>query len=160
MNKRILLLLLILAISLQGLFALSFYYAAAGEGRKLEESHYAGLTLSAGVSFFDQGYLALDADVTLSPMFESVAVNLSTAPFSLPVRATSLFPNKVLYSPKLRVGAEYAYHDGWYYKAELALINFRYIDFEYEFFTPIILVDSITFGIGYGIRLIKASYYI
>lgn len=158
--KRVLMFFLLL-LALSPLFAFSFFYGAGGEGERLDdENHYAGLSIDMGFSFFSEPYLMLDAEVVLSPLFESVSLNLSTSPFSTPVRLAFLFPNPVLYSPKLRIGAQYVYRDGWYYKAELALLNFRDTSFEYEFLTPILLIDALDYSLGYGVRLVKFTYFI
>ena len=158
--KRVLMFFLLL-LALSPLFAFSFFYGAGDEGERLDdENHYAGLSIDMGFSFFSEPYLMLDAEVVLSPLFESVSLNLSTSPFATPVRLAFLFPNPVLYSPKLRIGAQYVYRDGWYYKAELALLNFRDTSFEYEFLTPILLIDALDYSLGYGVRLVKFTYFI
>lgn len=159
MVKRALLVILIILL-LSPLYAFSFFYGVGGVGEANGESHYAGLSVNAGFSFFSEPYLMLDGEVALSPFFESVAVNLSSSPFSTPVHLDFLFANPVLYSPKVKLGAEYVYQDGWYYRAELALINFRSTDFEYEFFTPMLTVDATDYTLGYGIRIMKFSYFI
>ena len=132
MVKRALLVILIILL-LSPLYAFSFFYGVGGVGEANGESHYAAL---------------------------SVNVNLSSSPFSTPVHLDFLFANPVLYSPKVKLGAEYVYQDGWYYRAELALINFRSTDFEYEFFTPMLTVDATDYSLGYGIRIMKFSYFI
>ena len=55
--------------------------------------------------------------------------------------------------------AEYVYQDGWYYRAEIALLNFRDKSFEYEFLTPMLTVDAEDYSLGYGIRIMEFTYF-
>lgn len=157
MKKFLIVLLMLVALS--PIYAFSFYYGLGGIGEMNEDAHYAGLSADVGMSFFSDPYLMLDAEIVLSPLFEGVSINLSSSPFSIRTDAF-LFVNPVLYSPKIKIGAEYMMDDGWYYRAELALINFRDTKFEYEFLTPMITIDADSFSVGYGVRLMKFSYFI
>ena len=159
MKKKIAFLFLLILLSFP-LYSLSFYYGLGGVGERLDgENHYAGLDLSVGISFFEEPYLMFDGAIVLSPFFESVSMNIASEPFSKPVEMYFLFANPVLYSPKIRVGAEYVYKVGWYYRFELALLNFRDKSFEYEFLTPMMTLDADDYTMGYGIRIMKFSYF-
>ncbi len=152
-------LILLIALSLSPLYAFSFYYGAGGIGEASVDDHYAGLSMDIGFSVFDEPYLMVDGEIVLSPLFEGVSINVSTSPFSV-VTDTFLFANPVLYSPKIQIGAEYMMDSGWRYRAELALINFRDTKFAYEFLTSVIIVDMLDYDIGYGVRLMKFTYFI
>lgn len=159
MKKKILVISLLLLL-LSPLYSFSFFYSIGGEGEGLDgESHYAGMNFDVGLSFFNEPYLMADASLVLSPLFESVSMNISSEPFSVPVHMYFLFANPVLYSPKIKVGAEYVYQDGWYYRAEVALLNFRDKSFEYEFLTPMLTVDAEDYSLGYGIRIMEFTYF-
>ena len=161
MRKKIVSIILLFSVLILPLYSFSFYYGVGGSGERLNgKSHYAGVSVDAGISFFSEDYLALESEIVLSPLFESISINLSSSPFFTPVSFYSLFANPVLYSPLFRIGAEYVYQDGWYYRGELALLAFRDRAFAYEFLTPMITISASDFSLSYGIRLMRFSYYI
>lgn len=151
---------LMLASLAAPLCSASFFYSVGSEGFS-GKIPYGGFAFSAGCSFFDEPYLDLGANVVVSPLFESAGVFVSTQPFGLLDHPFDfLFANKMLYSPKLGVGACYVHPGVWNIGLSLALLNFRDMMFDFEFFTPVFVFSVPDFEFGVGVRVLTLTCYL
>lgn len=157
---------LLLFLTISSIHSVSFYYGVSGLGEadwasdaESRKFSYGAVTIDAGISFFDDNYLSLGAEVSLSPFFEGVGIYLSSEPFSTASHPFSFISaNKLLYTPRLMLGFEYIDDASWYFKSAIALLNFRDKHFAYEFFTPVFLFSIPKMEFAYGLYLMRVTY--
>ncbi len=105
----------------------------------------------------------IEADVALSytkPYFNGVKLKISSPLFILKNHPFNfLFPNSVLWAPKLSVGGEYRMDKDFALYFSLAPLAFFDTEFSYEFFTPFGLYDFDKKEFGWGMYIMRFSVY-
>ncbi len=153
-------LILFLALLALPLHSASFFYSVGTEGFS-GKIPYGGFSFSAGCSLFDEPYLDIGAEVVVSPLFESAGIFVSTQPFGVTDHPFDfLFANKMLYSPKLGAEACYVHPGVWNIGISLALLNFRDMMFDFEFFTPVFVFSVPDLEFGVGVRVLTLTCYL
>lgn len=157
--KKIALFFSVLFLS-SAIYSASFYYSVGAQGVS-GKMPYGGFAFSSGCSFFDEPYLDIGGEIVFSPLFESAGISITTQPFKILNHPFDfLFANKMIYSPKLEVGAYYVHPDVWNIGCSLALLNFRDTMFSFEFFTPIFVLSIPDYCFGLGIKVLKITCYL
>ena len=140
------------------LFAGNFMLGGAATGSVNGDESYGGLTLNTGWSFFEEPYLTVSANVTLSPWFESAGMRLSTAPLIMTEHPfDALFVNSTIWAPKLSLGGDYVMDSGCVWTLEISPFNFRDTDFAYEFLAPGITFSRDFSQVGYSVTVLRVT---
>lgn len=163
MSKRTLLVLALLLVSVSA-FAVSFGYGYTMEAFS-GFNQSASSRLSLAVDLTDSRYLTLEAGAAAgfrdySMIFTGFNVDLSIRTFSLTDHIFSfLFANPSIWSPKATAGVIWddSWNLGW--RFGLSVLNFIDVHFNYEFLRPFVIFDRNFSFSGWGIDLIKVSYY-
>lgn len=105
----------------------------------------------------------IEADVALSytkPYFNGVKLKVSSPVFVLKNHPFNfLFPNSVLWAPKVSVGGEYRMDKDLALYFSLSPLAFFDTEFSYEFFTPFGLYDFDRKEFGWGMYIMRFSVY-
>lgn len=157
--KRIILFFSILVLA-SCIYSASFYYSVGAQGIS-GKIPYGGFSFSAGCSFFDEPYLDIGGNIVISPLFESAGISVSTQPFKVLNHPFDfLFANKMIYSPKLEAGAYYVHPGVWNIGCSIALLNFRDMMFDFEFFTPVFVLSMPDCDFGLGVKVLQITCYL
>lgn len=155
--------LLIVAAALFGGVGIGYSIAPFGEVAA-DNSEFYALSSSFIFSPSLKNHIGeIEADVALSytaPFFNGLKLKLSSPLFILKNHPFDfLFPNDVLWAPKLSLGAEYRMKRDIALFAALSPFAFFDTDFAYEFFSPFVLYDFNQKNLGLGMYIMKFSVY-
>ena len=163
--KRILILLAALLLSSSFLFASpAFGYSIAPVGERDGDSSYGGLALSFSFSPSREKHIAdMDAEVHLSlsdPYFNGVLLRLSSPLFLTTDHVFgNMFPNKVCWGIRLSAGIQYRLRDRFNLILGVSPLWFADTDFTYEFFSPYAVYSFADSKWGFGMYILRFSYF-
>ena len=139
-------------------------YSLAPVGEMNADGSYGALDIALFFSFdsdLHAGDIEVSADISpYGRWFQGVNMRLST-----PVFATAdhpfnvLFPNTVLWTPKVSVGASFRMNDDWSVNIGIAPFAFQDIDYIFEFFSPYVLYSVTRQSWGWGMYILRFSYF-
>ena len=162
--KRFIILLMLLPLALSLPAAPTAGYSLAPVGVSLPSGSYGGLTCSvifspAGEKHFGDVSLSVDLAPT-APYFEGVALTLSTPVFrSIGHPFDWAFNNKTVWAPVLSAGVQYRLGDEWNVVMGLAPFSFQSTHFVYEFLSPLAFYSVTCSEWGWGIYIMRFSYF-
>ncbi len=165
--KRLVLLVFLFLLALSCAFAsVGFGYSVAPVGQReidIDDS-FCAISLAGLFSIdIDHHYLDMELDVLLSPVhpfFNGINLLFSCNPFELKNHPFKfIFSNPVLWSPKITAGVQYRL--GSEYNLVLGLSPLLFLDpkYMYEFFSPYAIYNWEENKWGYGIYIMKFSFF-
>ena len=114
----------------------------------MESSVHAGdIELSVNLSTYGRVFQGADLRVS-TPLFA-----VTDHPFN------ALFPNTMMWAPKLSVGALFRMPDDWNVTIGLSPFAFHDTDYVFEFFSPYILYSITHDKWGWGMYVVRFSYF-
>ncbi len=162
--RRFLILLIIMIAAFPALSSPAIGYSLAPVGELSPNEPYGALNIAL---FFspDREIHAGDVEmsVDLSPyghVFQAANLRIST-----PVFATTdhpfnvLFPNTMLWAPKVSLGGQYRMPDEWNILLGIAPFSFQDTNFVFEFFSPYALYSITEDSWGWGMYVLRFSYF-
>lgn len=162
--RRLLVVFMLLVVACSSLFAVAFGYGWSMEG-------YSGFNQSSSsrfslmFDFTDSRYLVLEAGAGIgfrgwSMVFTGLDVDLSLRTFGLVDHIFSfMFANPTIWSPKVSAGAMWDADMDFAWRFGFSMLNFIDVHFNYEFLRPFVLFDGTFDYAGWGMDLIRVSYY-
>ena len=163
MRKTAVLLLLAL-LSLPIAAEPSFGYSLAPVGSFMESRSYGALTLSAIFSpdkELHAGDVELSVDISpVFPFFEGASLKVSTPLFQTTGHPFGwAFANTVLWAPSVNVGVRYRPDNEWDAVVGCAPFAFEDTQFIYEFFSPYAVYSLTEESWGWGMYVLRFSYF-
>lgn len=162
--KRILslLFLAVLALSVVSASAFDFGYNATVVGESYGDDSFGAVELSGVFSFTNDKHIG-DVELDLVLGFEAPGYRGFNATVSSPVffhlSSFRVFPNPVLWEPKVTLGYQYRTDVGHRAMIGFSPLSFAASGFVYEFFSPYLTVDM-DHHLGWGIRVMKFTAFI
>ena len=162
--RRKAMILLLLAASLAVQAAPSVGYSLAPVGSYMPSRSYGALTVSVIFSpdrDMHVGDIEIAADISpVHPFFEGALLRLSTPMFQTTEHAFGwMFPNTMLWAPSVNAGVRYRLYDEWDVIAGIAPFLFRDNQFSYEFFSPYVSYSVTEESWGWGMYVLRFSYF-
>lgn len=164
-NRRITTLLIIMLSALSSIFAARAGIALSGSGQAGKDE---GSSLNAFVIldttndeyFTVEGSLRLGSGEDGSWGFEGLTADISVSPLQILNHPFNfLFQNNTLWAPKLGAGIMTSREIAIYYSFSFSLMHFREAFFTYDILAPYVYFDSRFDYAGWGIELMKVSYF-
>lgn len=164
MKKKLFFILVVLILS-SCLYAVSFGYGYSMEGFS-GFNQSSSSRLSFALDLTDSRYLTVEGGAGLGfrgwkMLFTGFNLDLSMRTFSLTDHIFSfMFANPVIWSPKASAGI--LWDDSWDFswRFGLSVLNFVDVHFNYEFLRPFVMFDPDFDYCGWGMDLIRITYYL
>ena len=161
--RRLMIASLVLLSSLSLFSAPAVGYSLAPVGEMGEET-YGALNIALFFSLDRDSHAGdMEISVDLSPygkVFQGVNARIST-----PVFATTdhpfnvLFPNAMMWAPKLSVGALFRMPSDWAVTVGLSPFSFYDTNYVFEFLSPYVLYSITCNKWGWGMHVVRFSYF-
>lgn len=164
-RKRVIAVLVMISLVASSLFAVRGGWAASGSGQAGADEGSSFNTYLL-VDFTDREYFALEGGVRLgtgedgSWGFEGFAASVYSSPLQLLRHPFNfLFVNNTLWAPKLSAGIVTSREFDLYYTFSLSPLHLRETYFMYDILSPYVYFDSSFDYAGWGIELVRVSYF-
>ena len=162
--KRLLIVLMILSSSFSLGSSPALGYSLAPVGQSGPRETYGAVNAALFLSMDRESHAGdFEVSVDLSPygrVFQALNLRVSTPFFAVTEHPFNvLFPNTVLWAPKLSLGAQYRIPDEWNVCIGLAPLSFQDTNYVFEFFSPYVLYSVADSRWGWGMYVLRFSYF-
>ena len=142
----------------------TFGYSLAPVGAVTPSGSYGGLSISAIFAPYDEahaGDIAVTVDLSpVKPFFEGVSMTFSSPVFRLLEHPFSwAFTNSVVWAPVFTAGVQYRLGNEWNMLVGFAPLAFQDTHFVYELLSPYILWSISDGTLGWGLYVMRFSYF-
>ena len=139
-------------------------YSIAPVGEMGANGSFGALNLAFMVSMESSVHAGdIELSVDLSPygkVFQGADLRVSTPLFAVTDHPFNvLFPNTMLWAPKVSLGGQYRMPDEWNILLGIAPFSFQDTNFVFEFFSPYALYSITEDSWGWGMYVLRFSYF-